>query len=206
MLWAAWNATALCSTMSKRQAAVLLHLGMLQVVAMRLGHAAIHSQLDPGNLVHQPACHSSVASQQAPQGMPLPGAASTRAYIRQSEASQHRQRYCNGCCNTCMVFGTLSCLCDPITFSSRAAKHAPCPVHSHGTPVQLLRHASLLGLAHSRVAPLSKQLESKSKAGIDDPHKEVAMVLQLWHWQIQDVLIRQLIVPQSHPCSRRAES
>lgn len=55
------------------------------------------------------------------------------------------------------------------------------------------RHAhSLLVKTHSLVAPLVEQVQAELVLGVDDPHKQQAVLLQPRDGQLRDVLVRQL--------------
>lgn len=53
----------------------------------------------------------------------------------------------------------------------------------------------------ARIAPALKEIQRELVLGIDHPHKQEAIALQLRHRQINDVIICQLAVAQSHSYS-----
>lgn len=180
-------------------------LGVLQVEAVALGHAAVDGHLDPHHLVHQPAPQGHTALRTHADTSMAVAAAPQRAVVVQAAASA---------CPPLLallpgppsppppppMLGPLHLPPQLVTpDAALAALHATYP---HGAAMSCSQEAGfaagLRGVAgrHSLIAPSVEEVQRELVLCVDDPHKEEAVVLQLRHRQVGDVIVRQLAVAE----------
>ena len=75
-------------------------------------------------------------------------------------------------------------------FPQQAQAPHPHPPRTHSTPPQ--SQPKFQPGTHSLISPLVKEVQAELVFGIDDPHKQQPVLLQLRDGQLRDVLVRQL--------------